>query len=125
MKWIVNFLTSSIGRKLTMALTGLFLILFLVIHLIGNLQILAGDGGESFNIYTDLMGHNPIIQLIAKGNYFFIVLHAVQGLLLWRSNKAAKGSTYAVKPKDGTSWASRNMGLLGTLILAFSLPAHG
>lgn len=120
MKWIIQFLTSSIGKKLIMSLTGLFLIMFLIVHLIGNLQLLQSDG-EAFNVYSDFMGHNPLIQLIAKGNFFFIGLHAVQGLLLYFKNKSAKGSKYAVSPKNGSSWASRNMALLGTLILAFLL----
>lgn len=121
MKWLSNFLTSSIGQKLIMSLTGLFLILFLTVHLIGNLQLLSHDEGKSFNLYTDFMSHNPIIQLIAKGNYFFILTHAFLGILLAFKNKKAKGSKYAVTPKNTTSWASNNMALLGTLIFAFIL----
>ncbi len=121
MKWLVNFLTSSIGQKLIMSLTGLFLILFLVVHLIGNLQLLTDDGGEAFNVYTDFMSHNPLIQLIAKGNYVFILTHAVVGILLAFKNKKAKGSKYAVNPRNKSSWASGQMALLGTLILAFML----
>lgn len=120
MNWIVNFLTSSIGRKLVMSLTGLFLVLFLVVHLAGNLQLLANDGGESFNSYAYFMTHNPLIKFISYGNYFFIILHAVVGILLYFKNRKAKGSRYAVSGNSGeTSWSSRNMALLGTLILAF------
>lgn len=121
MNWLFNFLTSSIGRKLIMSLTGLFLILFLVIHLIGNLQLLANDGGKAFNIYSDFMGNNTLIQIISKGNFFFIALHTIQGILLYFKNKSAKGMKYAVAPRDKTTWASKNMALLGTLILAFIL----
>lgn len=119
MKWLINFFTSSIGRKLIMSLTGLFLILFLVIHLLGNLQLLVDDGGVSFNAYAYMMTHNPLIKVVAYGNYIFIVLHAVMGLILWAKNRAAKGSTYAVKSNAKVTWASKNMALLGTLILAF------
>ena len=104
-----------------MSLTGIFLILFLTVHLIGNLQLLANDGGKSFNIYSDFMGNNTFVQLISKGNFLFIILHAIQGILLYFKNKGAKGSKYAVSPKNKTSWASKNMALLGTLILAFLL----
>lgn len=121
MKWILQFFTSSIGRKIIMSLTGLFLILFLAVHLLGNLQLISNDDGEAFNVYSDFMSHNPLIQLISKGNFFFIILHAVQGIVLYFKNKKAKGSKYAVSPKNGSSWASRNMALLGTLILAFIL----
>jgi len=121
MSWLVNFLTSSLGRKVIMSLTGLFLILFLLVHLIGNLQLLANDGGKSFNVYTEFMSHNTLIQIVSKGNFFFILLHTVQGLMLAFANKKAKGSKYAVAAGNKTSWASRNMALLGTLILAFIL----
>lgn len=119
MNWIVNFLTSSIGRKLIMSLTGLFLVLFLVIHLAGNLQLLTNDGGESFNAYAYIMTHNPLIKVISYGNYVFIILHAVIGLLIYFKNKKAKGGKYAVKTSANGSFSSKNMALLGTLILAF------
>jgi succinate dehydrogenase / fumarate reductase, cytochrome b subunit len=119
MSWISNFLTSSIGRKLIMSLTGLFLILFLLVHLLGNLQLLKQDGGQSFNEYAYIMTHNPLIKIIAYGNYFFILLHAIVGIMLWSKNKGAKGSSYAVSNSRDITWASKNMALLGTLILAF------
>lgn len=121
MKWILQFFTSSIGQKLIMSLTGLFLILFLTVHLIGNLSLLKSDGGVAFNLYSDFMGHNPLIQIISKGNFFFIFLHAIQGIVLYFKNKGAKGSKYAGKAKDKTTWASKNMALLGLLLLAFIL----
>ena len=120
MNWILKFLKSSIGQKLIMSLTGLFLILFLVVHLGGNLQLLKDDGGEAFNIYAYYMTHNPLIKVISYGLYFFIVLHAIQGIVLWAYNKKARGSQkYAVKSASTTTWASRSMGLLGSLILIF------
>lgn len=125
MKWLANFFTSSLGQKLIMSLTGLFLILFLIVHLIGNLQLLQNDGGKAFNLYTDFMSHNTLIQIIAKGNYVFILLHAVLGVLLALKNKKAKNGKYAVSPKNNTSWASSNMALLGTLIFAFILMHMG
>jgi succinate dehydrogenase / fumarate reductase, cytochrome b subunit len=120
MNWLIQFLTSSVGRKLTMSLTGLFLITFLIVHLLGNFQLLKDDGGEAFNKYTYFMTHNPLIKTVSYGLYAFIVIHTIQGLLLWSYNRKAKGQTYAVKstPK-GISWASQNMALLGTLILFF------
>ncbi len=120
MAWLTNYLTSSIGRKLTMSLTGLFLILFLVVHLLGNFQLLKDDGGEAFNKYTYFMTHFPLIKMISYGLYFFIIVHTIQGLALWSANRKAKGKTYAVSTRPpGVTWASGNMALLGTLILAF------
>ena len=120
MAWLTNYLTSSIGRKLTMSLTGLFMILFLVVHLLGNFQLLHDDQGEAFNKYTYFMTHFPLIKMISYGLYAFIIIHTIQGLALWSANRKAKGQTYAVKTRpEGVTWASGNMALLGTLILAF------
>ncbi len=102
-----------------MSLTGLFLISFLFVHLIGNLQLLANDGGESFNTYAYFMTQNPLIKTISYGLYFFIVLHAIQGLMIAAKNRSAKGYKYSKKTKENASWSSKNMAMLGILILAF------
>lgn len=120
MKWFVDFLSSTLGRKLLMALTGIFLILFLIIHLLGNLQLLKCDAGESFNHYANFMSHNPLIQIISKVNFAIIITHALVALFLTIYNKKARGSKgYAVKNTVSSTWASRNMGILGTILLVF------
>ena len=119
MNWIINFFKSSLGKKIIMSLTGLFLCLFLVVHLLGNLQLLKHDGGEAFNTYAYLMTHNPLIKIISYGNYFFILLHAVQGLILTFENSAARKINYDTKHDSKTSFGARHMALLGTLILVF------
>ena len=119
MGWLSKFLTSSIGQKLIMSLTGLFLVLFLVVHLAGNLTLLAGDNGKSFNIYADFMVHNPLIKATSFGLYFFILLHAVQGIIIKLKNNKARGSKYLAKNKSSVPFASNNMALLGILIFAF------
>lgn len=124
MSWFTTFLTSSVGRKLVMSLTGLFLIIFLVVHLIGNLQLLLDDGGEKFNHYAEFMTSNPLIKTTSYLLYASILLHAFQGWLLWRKNAAARATKYAVKVTrtvNTSSFASRNMGWLGTVIFIFIL----
>ena len=119
MNWFTSLLSSTLGRKLLMALTGLFLILFLVVHLIGNLQLLKDDGGEAFNIYAQFMTSNPLIKVISYVNYAFILLHVIWAILLSRRNRTARGSEgYAIN-KNSSEWTSRNMGILGTFILIF------
>jgi len=119
MKWILDLFASTLGRKLLMSLTGLFLILFLVVHLTGNLQLLKDDGGLAFNHYAEFMGTNPFIQLISKGNFAFILLHVFISLALTIRARRARGPQgYAVAGKSSI-WASRNMGILGTTILIF------
>jgi succinate dehydrogenase / fumarate reductase cytochrome b subunit len=119
MNWFVQMMSSTIGRKLLMALTGLFLILFLVVHLSGNLLLLKGDSGEAFNTYAHFMGNNPLIKFISIGNFSFILLHIVYAVLLTIQNKKARPIGYAVESTKTSKWNSRNMGILGTVILIF------
>jgi succinate dehydrogenase / fumarate reductase, cytochrome b subunit len=119
MNWFTNFFSSTLGRKLLMALTGLFLILFLLVHLIGNLQLLHADEGKAFNVYAHFMTSNPLIITISIGNFAFIFLHIIWAAILTRRNRAARGPAgYAVN-KNSSTLTSRNMGILGTLILIF------
>jgi succinate dehydrogenase / fumarate reductase cytochrome b subunit len=105
-----------------MSLTGIFLMLFLVVHLIGNLQLLQDDGGVAFNSYAYFMTHNPLIKTVSYLLYAFILLHAWKGIVLWRQNKKARGNAkYAVnfvRPEERTS---RNMAWLGIVIFVFIL----
>ena len=121
--WITKFLTSSIGQKVIMSLTGLFLIIFLVVHLVGNLQLITNDMGESFNVYARFMTTNPIIKFTSYGLYAFILLHSIQGMVLaWNNRKARGAQKYAVKKTRGSwqfPWISSNMALLGSLIFVF------
>lgn len=123
MGWFTKFLTSSIGQKLVMSLTGLFLIVFLVIHLMGNLQLLVHDEGVKFNQYAQFMTHNPVIKTISILLYLSIMVHAIQGILLARQNRAARGGHgYAVKVTRtvGTSsFPASNMASLGIIIFVF------
>jgi succinate dehydrogenase / fumarate reductase cytochrome b subunit len=120
MNWLVKLFTSTLGRKLIMALTGLFLILFLAVHLAGNLQLLKDDGGRSFNIYAEFMSTNTLIQIVSKGNFFFILLHIFMSLYLTVKNRSARGNErYAITSGKSSIWSSRNMGILGTIILVF------
>jgi succinate dehydrogenase / fumarate reductase cytochrome b subunit len=122
MSWVTKTLNSTLGKKLLMALTGLFLILFLVVHLIGNLQLLLPDNGESFNLYAESMATNPLIRVVSIGNFAFIILHVIYSILLTRHNKKSRPIGYAeTAASTNSAWSSRNMGILGTLILIFLL----
>lgn len=124
MSWFTQTISSSVGKKLLMSLTGLFLILFLTVHLAGNLQLLAGDDGMSFNMYAASMASNPFIKIVSYGNFFFILVHIIDGIILTLQNKSARKVRYKVATKDSkSSWASKNMALLGTVILVFII-AH-
>ncbi|MNJ88988.1 hypothetical protein D3C87_65490 [compost metagenome] len=115
--------TSSLAKKYWMALTGLFLIAFLVGHLLGNLQLITKTGEEgrrAFNEYAYFMGHNIFIKIMAYTTYISILAHACIGLYLAVQNKKARPKNYAYnKPGTNSSTASRNMAILGTIILVF------
>jgi succinate dehydrogenase / fumarate reductase cytochrome b subunit len=112
-------LKSSIAKKYWMALTGLFLCLFLAGHLAGNLQLIFGDALQ-FNEYALFMTTNPAVKLLSYLTYISILFHAIDGILLAFQNKAARPVNYAYsKPSENSSFASRNMAVLGTIILVF------
>lgn len=115
-----NLFTSSIGKKLTMGLTGLFLITFLIVHVGVNSCIFVNDGGETINTAAHFMSHNWILRIMEVGLFAGLLLHIVQGMMLWRKNMAARPVNYAVSAAGANSkWYSRSMGLLGTLLLFF------
>ncbi len=121
MNWLSKFLLSSIGKKLLMSLTGLFLCSFLIIHLIGNMQLFKSDGGLAFNVYAAFMTSNPLIMTISYGLYASIVFHAFWGLyVLSLKNQKARPVAYAkIDGQANSAWTSRWMGVLGTTILVF------
>ena len=103
-----------------MGLTGLFLISFLIVHAGINSMIWFMDGGVTFNKYAHFMGTNLIIRTIEIGLFFGLILHAVEGLLLYKENRDARPARYIYSQSpEGIKWYSRSMALLGTLILLF------
>ncbi|MFM6936002.1 MAG: succinate dehydrogenase cytochrome b subunit [Flavobacteriales bacterium] len=114
---------SSIAKKYFMALTGLFLCTFLIGHLLGNLQLILKTGEEgrrAFNEYAYFMGHNLFINVLSYTTYIALIIHAVDGIMLTIQNRKARPVNYAYNnPKANSGTASRNMAILGTLILVF------
>ena len=112
-------LKSSIAKKYWMALTGLFLCSFLTGHLAGNLQLIFSDALH-FNQYALFMTSNPAVKILSYLTYISILFHAVDGIMLTFQNKAARPIQYAKNnPSKNSAWASRNMAILGTVILVF------
>jgi len=115
-----HLLSSSLGKKLIMSLTGLFLCTFLIVHLLGNLQLFYDDRGKAFNDYAYFMTHFTPIRIISYLLYLTIVIHAVYALILTIRNRKARPVRYAAYQGSANSaWSSRNMGVLGTVILVF------
>lgn len=115
-----NLFSSSIGKKFLMGLTGLFLILFLIVHAGINACIFLDDHGETFNQVARFMSHNWIMRFLEIGLFAGLILHIIQGLMLWSQNNKARPVQYHFnQPSKNSKWYSRSMGILGTLLLLF------
>ena len=111
---------SSLVKKYWMALTGLFLISFLVVHCTLNAFTFFNDGGVTFNQGAEFMAKNPLIRAMEIVLFLGLILHIVDGLMLWSENRAARPVKYAMeKVNANRPWYSASMGILGTLILLF------
>ena len=104
MSEIKQTFNSSLGKKLIMALTGLFLCTFIIVHVGGNLLLFSGDNGFGFNVYANFLTHFPPIEVIAYILYISIAVHALYGLILTIKNRKARPVGYAVQPKANASW---------------------
>ena len=115
-------LKSSLAKKYWMAFTGLFLCTFLVGHLLGNLQLLSSAEGarDQFNEYALFMSTNPVVRILSYITFASILFHAIDGVILTIRNRKARPQGYVeYRPSTNSTWSSRNMGILGTVILAF------
>jgi succinate dehydrogenase / fumarate reductase cytochrome b subunit len=114
-----GFLSSSIARKVAMALSALFLIIFLIIHLSVNITSLFSE--KLFNELSHFMGTNPLIQFAMQPVLIFgVVFHFVMGFVLEIKNRKARNVNYVkYNGAANSSWMSRNMAVSGGVILAF------
>ncbi|MDA3893207.1 MAG: succinate dehydrogenase cytochrome b subunit [Salinivirgaceae bacterium] len=115
-----NFLSSSIGKKLFMSLTGFFLMSFLIVHLTVNLLLIFDDTGVLFNQAAHFMVSNPIIKVVEPVLAIGFILHMIYAGILTINNMVARPVGYKkVNQKQASTWASRNMFVLGSLIVIF------
>ncbi len=116
-----NLFCSSIGKKLLMGLSGLFLMMFLLMHLSINALLLVPDGGDTFNAAAHFMATNPLIKIMEPVLAIGFLVHIIWGFMLTIQNRKARGNDrYTSGNKTlSVSWASQNMLILGITILAF------
>ena len=114
-------LKSSIGRKFLMALSGLFLIVFLTQHFIINITSVFPDDGKTFNSLSHFMGNNPIVQFVLQPVLILgVMVHFTLGIYLEIQNQRSRQVSYVKQSvNNGASWASRNMIISGLVILSF------
>ena len=116
------YFSSKIFQKALAALSGGFLILFLIGHLVGNLQLfIPGElGQKQFNTYALFMTTNPAVKLLSYLTYFSILLHSVLTFFLTIKSRSVRPVKYLVDSgSTNSTWSSRNMAFLGTLLLIF------
>lgn len=114
-----GFSSTSVGKKVLMALSGFFLMFFLLQHLLINmLSVISPD---AFNETSHFMGTNPLIQYAMQPILIFgVIFHLAMGIRLELQNKAARPIKYAMnKPSENASWMSRNMIVTGIMIMLF------
>tara|TARA_B000000557_G_scaffold249600_1_gene235182 strand:+ start:4442 stop:5122 length:681 start_codon:yes stop_codon:yes gene_type:complete len=116
-----SYFTSTLFRKIIAALSGLFLVAFLIGHLVGNLQLfIPGLKGQTqFNQYAFFMTTNPVIKVLSLITYISIILHVIITLFLVFQSRKSRPVQYAVSSGNNSSWSSRNMSVLGVLFLIF------
>ena len=118
MKWLLRGLSSSVGTKQLMALTGVALLLFVLAHMLGNLQIFLGQ--EAYNAYAaKLKGLGPVLWVLRGGLLGVFLLHVGCALCLTRRNRAARPVPYAVQEPLASTYASRTMLMSGLVVAAF------
>ena len=119
---MISYFNSTIFRKTLAGLSGFFLVLFLLGHLLGNLQLFipGEDGQKQFNEYALFMTTNPAVKILSVLTYSSIILHTVLTLFLVFQSSNARDVKYLQSSGSANStWGSKNMAVLGTLILVF------
>tara|TARA_B110000444_G_C18805258_1_gene579591 strand:+ start:839 stop:1507 length:669 start_codon:yes stop_codon:yes gene_type:complete len=111
--------TSSVGRKVLMALSGFFLMFFLLQHFMINLfSVISSD---LFNEASHFMGTNGLVQFVLQPILLFgVIFHLSMGIYLELKNRAARPVKYAIdKPGENSNWMSRNMIITGIMVMLF------
>jgi succinate dehydrogenase / fumarate reductase cytochrome b subunit len=117
-----SFLNASIGRKVFMSLTGLFLVIFLCVHLTVNLFLTMDDTGSLFNLGANFMATNPLIRIIEPILALGFIIHIIWSGWITLVNMNARPQDYAVGDKVLNWWApSKNMFILGSLVLIYTI----
>jgi succinate dehydrogenase / fumarate reductase, cytochrome b subunit len=115
-----KFFTASIGRKFLMGITGLFLMLFIIVHLTINLLLIFDDTGDLFNKGAHFMATNPAVKVMEPLLGIGFLIHIIWSFLIsWENWKARPVKYNKQNLSNSSSWASRNMLILGSLVLVF------
>ena len=115
----MSFTSSTIGRKVAMAISGLFLIVFLTQHF--TINFISVFSAKTFNEISHFMGNNPLVQFVLQPILIFgVVFHFTMGFVLEIQNRKSRAVQYVeFKGSENASWVSRNMIWSGAVVLSF------
>ncbi len=115
----MTILKTSVAKKVAMALSGLFLVVFLLLHLAINLTLIY-PGKETFDAAVEFMGTNPLIQVMQPILFLGFIFHIIMGIYLEWTNRSKRSVKYVKNNQAvASSWASRNMIWTGLFVLVF------
>jgi len=126
MNSLLTFFRSSVGKKIAMSLSGLFLCTFLIVHVSINLLLFVNDGGAMYNEYSAFMSSNPIIRTVEIVLFLGLIIHMVSGVWVWLKNRASRPVGYDVyKLSDNAPLSSRTpMLTTSAALVGFFLVSH-
>ena len=115
----MTILKTSVAKKVAMALSGLFLVMFILLHLAINLTLIY-PGKETFDTAVEFMATNPFIQIMQPVLFIGFIFHILMGIYLEWNNRSKRSVKYVKNnPAAASSWASRNMIWTGLFVLLF------
>jgi succinate dehydrogenase / fumarate reductase cytochrome b subunit len=116
----LDFYNSSVGKKVLMSVTGIFLIVFLVEHLLGNLLLFADDGGVKYEAYGEFLLSNPVIRAVEYVLALAVFVHIVIGVALWIKNRKTRPVRYKFfRIRENSPLSSRTVIVSGTVVGLF------
>ena len=116
----IGFYGSSVGQKILVALTGLFLCSFLVVHLSGNLLLFVNDGGRAYNAFAEFMATNILIRTLEVVLFVGLLVHIIWALRVWLHNRGARPERYTmVRANENSTLTSRIGFVTGSIVFIF------
>ncbi|MBM2839599.1 MAG: Succinate dehydrogenase [Bacteroidetes bacterium] len=119
-----TFLTSSVGRKIIMSLTGFFLFSFLIVHLYINLFLFKQDHGATFDVYAEFMATYPLLRPLEIVLFGGFLIHAFVGVWLWFTNRSVRPKAYKVNRASDSSTLTSRITFWTGMVVAIFLVVH-
>ena len=119
-----RFYSSSVGQKILVGLTGLFLCSFLVVHLSGNLLLFMNDGGTAYNNFSEFMATNFVIRSLEIVLFVGLLVHIIWAFRIWLHNRGSRRESYVMSSANENSTLTSRIGFLTGSIVFIFLVVH-